>query len=62
VYVNYALFDTPLEYMYGGNVPKLREINAEIDPEDMMGLAGGSNFDMIATVYHAVHILRHIYL
>jgi hypothetical protein len=41
VYVNYALFDTPLEDMYGGNVPKLREIKAEIDPEDVMGLAGG---------------------
>ena len=41
VYVIYALFDTPLKDMYGGNVPKLREIKAEVDPGDVMGLAGG---------------------
>lgn len=44
VYVNYALFDTPLEDMYGENVPRLREIRAEIDPGDVMGLAGGFKF------------------
>ena len=44
VYVNYALFDTPLEDMYGENVPRLRKIRAEIDPEDVMGLAGGFKF------------------
>jgi hypothetical protein len=44
VYVNYALFDTPLEDMYGANVPRLRGIRAEIDPEDVMGLAGGFKF------------------
>lgn len=44
VYVNYALFGTPLEDMYGANVPKLRKIRAEIDPEDVMGLAGGFKF------------------
>ena len=43
VYMNYALFDTPLEDMYGANVPRLRSIRAEIDsdPEDVTGLAGG---------------------
>jgi len=41
VYVNYALSDTPLEDMYGGNVERLREIKAAIDPDDVMGLAGG---------------------
>jgi hypothetical protein len=44
VYVNYALFDTPLEDMYGENVPRLRKIRAEIDPGDVMGLAGGFKF------------------
>ncbi|KAI9430139.1 FAD-binding domain-containing protein [Lactarius psammicola] len=44
VYVNYALFDTPLEDIYGQNVPRLRNIRAAIDPEDVMGLAGGFRF------------------
>ncbi|KAH8996310.1 FAD-binding domain-containing protein [Lactarius akahatsu] len=44
IYVNYALFDTPLKDMYGANVPRLRKIRAEIDPEDVMGLAGGFKF------------------
>jgi len=43
-YVNYALFDTPLEDMYGGNVERLREIKAAIDPDDVMGLSGGFKF------------------
>ena len=44
IYPNYALFDTPLEEMYGENVARLRKIRAEIDPEDVMGLAGGFKF------------------
>jgi hypothetical protein len=44
VYVNYALFDTPLEDMYGGNLGRLRKIKASIDPENVMGLAGGFKF------------------
>src|SRR6267154_3950958 len=43
-YVNYALFGTPLEDMYGGNVERLRKIRAAIDPEDVMGLTGGWKF------------------
>ena len=43
-YPNYALFGTPLEEMYGGNVDRLRKIRAEIDPEDVMGLTGGWKF------------------
>ncbi|KAH9048465.1 FAD-binding domain-containing protein [Lactarius hengduanensis] len=43
-YVNYALFDTPLKDMYGANVARLQKIRAEIDPEDVMGLAGGFKF------------------
>ena len=40
-YVNYALFGTPVEDIYGAHLPRLRRIRAEIDPEDVMGLAGG---------------------
>jgi hypothetical protein len=43
-YVNYALFGTPLKEMYGGNVERLREISVAIDPDDVMGLAGGWKF------------------
>jgi hypothetical protein len=42
--VNYALFGTPLKDMYGGNVERLPEIRAAIDPNDVMGLAGGWKF------------------
>ena len=41
---NYALFDTTLKDMYGGNVPRLRALRQAIDPEDVMGLAGGFKF------------------
>ena len=44
IYPNYALFGTPLEDMYGGNVERLRQIRAAIDPEDVMGFAGGWKF------------------
>jgi hypothetical protein len=43
-YPNYALFGTPLEDMYGGNVERLHEIRVAIDPEDVMGLSGGWRF------------------
>jgi Berberine and berberine like len=43
-YVNYALFGTPLEDMYGGNVERLRKIRAAIDPNDVMSLTGGWRF------------------
>ncbi|KAI0273284.1 FAD-binding domain-containing protein [Russula aff. rugulosa BPL654] len=43
-YVNYALFGTPLEDMYGGNVERLRKIRAAIDPNDVMSLTGGWKF------------------
>ena len=44
LYVNYALYGTPLEDMYGGNVERLQKIRAAVDPDDVMGLAGGWKF------------------
>ncbi|KAF8263463.1 FAD-binding domain-containing protein [Lactarius quietus] len=41
VYPNYALFDTPLEDMYGANIPRLQAIQNEVDPDNVMGLTGG---------------------
>ncbi|KAH8987973.1 FAD-binding domain-containing protein [Lactarius hatsudake] len=41
VYPNYALFDTPLEDIYGANLPRLRTIKTAVDPKNVMGLAGG---------------------
>ncbi|KAI9449848.1 FAD-binding domain-containing protein [Lactarius psammicola] len=41
VYPNYALFDTPLEDIYGENLPRLRAIKKAVDPKNVMGLAGG---------------------
>lgn len=43
-YVNYAISGTPLEKIYGGNLPRLREIKEIYDPQDVMGLAGGWKF------------------
>ena len=43
-YVNYALFGTPLERMYGGHLERLREIRKKYDPNDIMSLAGGWKF------------------
>jgi len=44
VYPNNALPDTPLENIYGENVPKLRKVRAEVDPDDVMALVGGFKF------------------
>ncbi|KAH9009950.1 FAD-binding domain-containing protein [Lactarius hengduanensis] len=41
VYPNYALFDTPLEDIYGANLPRLHRIKKVVDPKNVMGLAGG---------------------
>jgi len=40
-YVNYALFGTPVEAMYGENLGRLRKIKKKYDPDHVMGLAGG---------------------
>ncbi|KIJ66517.1 hypothetical protein HYDPIDRAFT_174587 [Hydnomerulius pinastri MD-312] len=44
LYGNYALWDTPLEQIYGDNAERLRQIRKEVDPRDVMGLAGGFKF------------------
>ncbi|KAF8724704.1 hypothetical protein AX14_008667 [Amanita brunnescens Koide BX004] len=41
LYPNYAIFDTPLENMYGGNVDRLKALKQAVDPSNVMGLAGG---------------------
>jgi len=43
-YVNYALFGTPLEDIYGGNVARLHQIKTKVDPKGVMDLAGGFKF------------------
>lgn len=44
LYANYAMFDTPLERIYGDNLKTLRAIKAKYDPDNVMGLAGGWKF------------------
>ncbi|KIK70828.1 hypothetical protein GYMLUDRAFT_235247 [Collybiopsis luxurians FD-317 M1] len=41
VYPNYAIYDTPLNRLYGDNLAKLQSIKARVDPNNIMGLAGG---------------------
>ena len=44
LYPNYAIFGTPLKDMYGANVDKLRILKRRVDPDNVMGLAGGFKF------------------
>ncbi|KAH9925023.1 FAD-binding domain-containing protein [Epithele typhae] len=44
LYGNYAMFDTPLERLYGDNIAKLQAIRATYDPNGVMALAGGWKF------------------
>ncbi|KAJ7494855.1 FAD dependent oxidoreductase [Mycena galericulata] len=44
LYPNYALYDTPLERIYGDNVGRLQALREQVDPGDVMGLAGGFKF------------------
>ncbi|RXW13917.1 hypothetical protein EST38_g11935 [Candolleomyces aberdarensis] len=41
LYPNYALYDTPVERLYGSNLPALKALKARVDPTNVMGLAGG---------------------
>ena len=40
-YGNYAIYDTPLERIFGENLPRLKGIKAQVDPNNVMALAGG---------------------
>ncbi|KAG6908410.1 hypothetical protein DXG01_004771 [Tephrocybe rancida] len=44
IYPNYAIYDTPLEGLYGDNVPALQQLKASVDPTNVMNLAGGFKF------------------
>jgi len=44
LYPNYALGDTPVEQMYGNNVPRLQSIRKAWDPNNIMYLTGGFKF------------------
>jgi FAD/FMN-containing dehydrogenase len=44
LYPNYAIYDTPLEEIYGDNLPRLRALKKLHDPDNVMGLAGGFKF------------------
>ncbi|CAF3392669.1 unnamed protein product [Rotaria sp. Silwood1] len=44
LYPNYALADTPLEQMYGNNLPRLRRTRKASDPHNIMCLCGGFKF------------------
>ena len=39
--INYALFGTPLEAMYGEHLKRFLEIKRKYGPENVMGLGGG---------------------
>ncbi|KAJ7021641.1 hypothetical protein C8F04DRAFT_966027, partial [Mycena alexandri] len=41
LYPNYALFSSPAERIYESNLPRLKTIKAQVDPQNVMGLAGG---------------------
>ena len=41
LYPNYAIFGTPLKDIYGSTLPKLQLLQADVDPHNVMALAGG---------------------
>jgi len=43
-YGNYVIDKTPLVDIYGENLPRLQELQAKIDPNNVMGLSGGFKF------------------
>jgi len=43
-YPNYALGDTPVNLLFGSNVPRLRQIQRDVDPNRVMRLTGGFKF------------------
>ncbi|KAJ7017545.1 FAD-binding domain-containing protein [Mycena alexandri] len=41
LYPNYGLFSNGAERVYGSNLPRLKAIKGQVDPQNVMGLAGG---------------------
>ena len=41
LYPNYALSGTPLELLYGENLPRLKQLSRKFDPQGLMTLTGG---------------------
>ena len=39
-----ATYDSPLEDIYGENVPRLQALKQRVDSKNVMGLAGGFRF------------------
>jgi len=44
LYGNYMGAETPLVDIYGDNLPSLQALKAQIDPNNVMDLAGGFKF------------------
>jgi len=44
LYGNYVNAKTPLVDIYGENLPRLRALQNQIDPNNVMGLSGGFKF------------------
>ncbi|KAH9830759.1 FAD dependent oxidoreductase [Rhodofomes roseus] len=44
LYPNYAIYNTTMERIYAGNLPRLREVKAKYDPFNVMSLSGGWKF------------------
>jgi hypothetical protein len=44
LYPNYAIYDTPLVNTYGSNLPRLQLLQSQVDPHNVMALAGGWKF------------------
>jgi hypothetical protein len=40
-YPNYAIWETPVERIYGSNLQRLRSIRDVVDPDGVMSLTGG---------------------
>ncbi|KDQ56646.1 hypothetical protein JAAARDRAFT_194628 [Jaapia argillacea MUCL 33604] len=40
-YGNYAIFSTPVSDIYGGNLARMSAVKARVDPNNVMGQAGG---------------------
>ena len=54
LYSEHVLPDTPLELLYGGNLPCLRELAAKFDSDKIMTLTGG----FLLQIFHRIIMVR----